>query len=335
MKRLLVVIIGVFGLIGGVSEAADFNVQLLHPAEQKDTSVGYLDIPAIKGEIITYQVKVKNNEEEAIKLGVTLTNANSSTNGVIDYGFSRSISQSTQAPFDITKVIHSDLKEEELRLESGEERLINYTVSIPEVFKGVMAGGINVKELPDDTQQGVVNLIQRTISIFLHGEEIENRKELTLDEAAIRMVNGRPMLSVTLDNANGLFIKSFDMSARIKSNEHDTCVKSIPLTEEQLYNVAPYTKTTLELPLDEEEMKNLEQGVHPVELRVATEKNKWTFNTKITVQDSLPKAIAEEEKRKEVKEPIDKKLLVIITLAVLVVVLLVILFIKGRNNNKK
>ncbi|MDF0479185.1 DUF916 and DUF3324 domain-containing protein [Vagococcus sp. PNs007] len=329
MKRLIAVMIGVFGLLGSVSEAADFNVQLVHPSEQKDISVGYLDIPAVKGETITYQVKVKNNEEEPIKLSVTLTNANSSTNGVIDYGFSREISQSRQAPFDITEVIHSDLKEKELRLEAGEERFINYTVSVPEPFKGVMAGGMNVKELPDDTQKGVVNLIQRTISIFLHGEKIENRKELTLDKTSVSMVNRVPVLSVTLDNANGLFIKSFDMSAKITSKENDVQVKSNPLKEESLYNIAPYTKTTLELPLNEDEMKKLEQGDYPVDITVRTEKNKWKFNSEVKIKDNLSKEIAREESLKNVKEPLDKKILVIIALGI-VVVLLIVLLIKGR-----
>ena len=307
--------------VGYKVDAANITASLKQPSEQLDTSVAYLDIPGEKNREISWQVTVENKEDRKVEVEATITNANSSNNGVIDYGSVKENSQATTAPFDLTKVITSDIEDNTVKLAAGESRTLNYQVNVPKDFKGVIGGGLNFKEKVDPNATGVVNVTQRTIAVFLHGKKPELGKEIALPKVELAEDNAKIALLMDLDNQNGLFIKNFNFSAEIKDKQGKVLVKSEKLKDDELFSVAPYSMSHLKLPLDLESAKKLPAGEYPVTIKLSTEKNDWTFDNTITVKEEVSKKLVEDVKEVN-KKPFPWMWVLIGTMAVIILGLL-------------
>lgn len=327
-----IVLVGL-GLTGAKVDAANITASLKQPDEQLNTSVAYLDIPGEKDQVISWEVVVTNKEDREVDVEATVTNANSSNNGVIEYGSVKKDSQSSKAPFDLTKIITSDVKENALELAAGEEQTIHYSATVPKDFKGVIGGGLNFKEKADPKATGVVNVTQRTIAMFLHGKEPELGKVVEMPKVELAIDNAKTALLMDVDNQNGLFIKDFDFSAEIKDKSGKVTVKSTKLKEDELFSVAPYSLSHLKLPLDLSSAKKLRAGEYPVTITLKTEKNDWTFDKTITVKEEVSNKLIE-----EVKE-VNKKTFpwpwVVVGVMLVVILILVIYIIKSNKKEIK
>lgn len=245
---------------------------------------GYYEKPDAKDAV---QIKLINYAKKKRDLKVTITDANTNKNGVIDY--SGDIKNSKYLKNQLTSLVSWTSKT--YTLNPNEVR----TISIPfkmsnHEYNGVIAGGINVYEANDNQgnqqQLSMNNEYGYTIGLVLTNhdqKDAEKNVSIQLDAIKPKLGYGRKVVEADITNPNPYIFNTDSVSGSITSLKDNKVIVKNKIAH---VRIAPQQVFPFQFDFKKQ---NMEPGEHLMKIDVKTQEKIWHFERKFEIKGDTAK----------------------------------------------
>ena len=271
--------------------AAGFTVEGVPNERQIDKNLSYFYLKEEPGQTDEIKILLTNNSSEDKTLIVNVVDANTNSNGLVDYTGNLKNHATLETPL---SSIVSEVKREVLVPKNGEIE-ITLELKMPlESFEGVVVGGVVVSEKLEDDQTAdslmFKNTYSYTIAIVLTNEantEIKKRVSVELEKVEPILYDGRKIVQVTILNPNSYIFHDASVSGSIF--EKSTNKKVIESKKDGI-SIAPHSVYPF---MFDWQKKKLEPGTYIFRGQVTAEKDKWDFEKEFTITEEQSNEINE------------------------------------------
>lgn len=262
----------------------DFSVKALIPDNQVNKSLSYFDLRMKPGQEQTLQVKVFNNDQEPIKVKVSVNAAGTGRNGLIVYSGNTPRDESLKpALSDIASLVHC-----EYRIPSGKSIHVPVLLRMPqERFDGVILGGIVVTKINEQSAETATSVqvksdYQYAIGVQLSESDTSVKADLHLKYCKPALVNYHTALAVNLQNSEAAIATKLKITAKVYKHGIGRAYRT---AEKEDISMAP--NSNFDFCIDWQNRK-FEPGLYRLHLTAQNEQGFWEWDEvfTITIQDA-------------------------------------------------
>ncbi|CAD5896366.1 C-terminal membrane anchored cell surface protein [Carnobacterium maltaromaticum] len=300
MKKLIVLcIINLcvlcFGIPNSQASQLNFSVTPILPENQKDKDKSYFDLQVEKAKEQELTVKLKNGTDKNVTVDTSINRATTNLNGVVEYGKTKD-KKDASLVYNIEDFI--EITEPEIDIPAHEEKqLILKVKGIPEVFDGILVGGLTFKEkqeeedTKEDTSQGlaIANEYAYVVGIVLHGENEDIPSDIKLTNAEAAQVNARNVINASLQNPKPKYLSNLSIDAVVtKKGSKDVLYSS----KKKDMQMAPNSNFSYPIPLEGEALKS---GEYNVSMNIKSVNDQWELSKDFTIDKETADSLNEKD----------------------------------------
>lgn len=264
IKRLIqiasiaLIILGVESPFVQAEEIGGYTIEGVPNAKQIDPDLGYFYLNEGIGAKDKLKVKLINSSDKAKKLQVKVTNANTNSNGLLDYTGNLKDNKSLKIP--LTSIVKVSQSEVTVPPKSESETTLDVTMPSHR-FSGVIIGGVVVSEKDEDqlpkteTNVSVKNTYSYTIGVVLTNDPksaMKKNSSVSLEKVAPVLSDGRKIIQADILNPNPYIFGEAIVSGEILEKSTNKLVKK---QEKTNINIAPYSVYPFQFDWKKEDLK--------------------------------------------------------------------------------
>lgn len=277
----LTVLIGLFSFANGkdvfaktkTNKGLSFSYENVIPKNQISDK-DYFELKVKPGDKQTLVTKVTNETNKKIIVQVKLSNATTSSAGIINYGPNKE-EQVGKNIISITDIVDSPTQ---IKLKPKETKKIEFKLKVPKKeFDGIILGGIQLKELEeekkDKSKEGasLKNEYSYIYSLSLRENDKKIKPEFTSSGAMYEQG-----AYVILNNEKPIIASKVNVETILMKKDSDAVLQDFKVVD---YRFAPNSVLTLPLEGTEE----LPLGDYQTKTTVSMDDQKWEFSGKFKV----------------------------------------------------
>lgn len=284
-----------FGIPSSEASQLNFSVTPILPENQKDKDKSYFDLQVEKAKEQELKVTLKNGTDKKVIVDASINRATTNLNGVVEYGKTKDKKDSSLV-YNIEDFI--EIIEPEIDIPAhGEKQLILKVKGIPEIFQGILVGGLTFKEKQEietnkeDKSQGLAieNEYAYVVGIVLHGENEDIPSDIVLTNAEAAQVNARNVINASLQNPKPKYLSNLSVDAVVtKKGSKDVLYSS----KKKDMQMAPNSNFSYPIPLEGEALK---PGEYTVSMNVKSLNDQWELSKDFTIDKETADSFNEKD----------------------------------------
>lgn len=274
MKRWLVGLLAmVLVICGGTMVNADelpFSVTPVLPVEQKTGVLGYFDLVLPADAEKRVYLKLENPTEDKLTLSIQSAQAKTNANGVVDY------QTTTENPRWQAMVSHA----KKAALQAGEVMYLPIDIKMPkESYRGVIAGGISIREIRQKTpsNETLSNQFEQTTALILKNESNLLEGALNVEGASFSVEGNSWQLNLLNP------VKTFHHDGKLKLKVAHKG-RTVQVIERKQLQFAPDDRFHLNF---DNTVADLEPGRYQMVGKITTDKGSWDINQTIIINPRM------------------------------------------------
>lgn len=255
---ILLILLVVFLLDPLISEGSEFQFSATPvPSDyQIDKEKSYFDLQLSPNQAKEVQVKLKNDTEKEVKVGISVNSAKTNSNGVVEYGDNK-IKRDESLVYDLKDYVDYP---DSITLKPMSEQIVPFKVKMPnEAFDGVLAGGITFKEEKEkstsiESKQGlsIENDYSYVVALLMRQNTTTVAPNLILREVEPGQINARNAILTKLQNDQRTYINQVSISATITKKNSKEVVYQV---EKEKMQIAPNSSFSFPISLNKQALK--------------------------------------------------------------------------------
>ncbi|HGW6169571.1 TPA: DUF916 and DUF3324 domain-containing protein [Enterococcus faecalis] len=274
-----------------VEETGSYTIEGVPNKNQIDADLGYFYLHEDPGSEDSVKVKLVNTSNKDIKLQVKLTNANTNSNGIIDYTGQIKDHESLKVPLtSIAKVTQSEVVVPKQSEVESEIKIIMPNNKL----SGVIIGGIIVSKVEDQNEQKKQNVLSNTygytLGLVLTNEnsvDMEKNVSVKLDKVGPVLSNGKKIIQANILNANPFIFSKANIKGEIIDKDSNEVIKKEEINN---VNIAPYSVFPMQFDWGKNDLK---PGIYTFKGIVKVEDKEWKLIKDFEISKSNAKKINE------------------------------------------
>ncbi|MEY8446654.1 DUF916 and DUF3324 domain-containing protein [Enterococcus ratti] len=289
----------IFAITGTVSVQANemlggYTIERVPNKHQIDSNLGYFYLFEQAGTQDRLGVKLVNSSNQAKVLKVKVTNANTNSNGLLDYTGSLKDHKDLKQP--LSSIVKAAQTEVTVPAKSTIETTL--TVSMPkEKFSGVIVGGIVVSEKSNEEKNkqkeevSIQNTYNYTLGVVLTNDAktvMNQHVSVTLDKVAPILSDGKKIVQADILNPNSYIFDKATVSGDIRKKDSDKVLKKQEKTD---VSIAPHSVYPFQFDWGKDE---LTPGEYLFTGSVKAGGKEWFFNRVFKITADSAKEINEQ-----------------------------------------
>ncbi|MBS6193765.1 DUF916 and DUF3324 domain-containing protein [Enterococcus hirae] len=286
---------GILGLVehtqASESDFNTFSVEGIPNENQLDPDAGYFYLREKPGAQDKIKLEIRNTSSEKKIFIVKVTDANTNTNGLIDYTGQLPNSNELKTP--LTQIVNP--KKQEVTVPKNSAKEVTIEITMPQEPKpGVLMGGVVVSEKKDTTNKSktisIGNTYSYTLGVLLTNENnttFNKNISVTLKNVQAKLLDGRKIIEGTILNNNPYVFGKAVMTGRVINEKNKEVVKERTQNE---ISIAPYSVFPFQIDYKKEE---LSAGDYVFEGSIKTKEKTWQFSKKFSITEKQAKNINE------------------------------------------
>lgn len=264
-----------------------FTVEGIPNEHQIDGNLGYFFLKEDPGNKDKIGVKVINEGNTTQKVSIKITDANTNTNGIIDY--SGKVKNSKYLTMPLTKYVKAPNSEVEVPAHSTKDVWLDLTMP-DNKFEGVIIGSVNILDSQDNKEQEGLTLANRygyTLGIVLANEKTDLNKSVSveLDDVQAKLFDGHKVVQADIVNKNPYIFKADEVNAQVSKYQSDKVINKV---EKRDVSIAPYQIYPLQLDWGK---RNLSPGKYVLKCEVKYKDDTWKFEKIFEINENKAKEI--------------------------------------------
>lgn len=298
MKRIIITCllsIGLFGIFdqtyASESDFSTFSVEGIPNEHQLDPNAGYFYLREDPGSQDKIKLEVKNTSSEQKTFEVKVTDANTNSNGLIDY--TGQLPNAIELSTPLTSVV--DPTQQEVTVPGNSSTEVSINVHMPEKPQpGVLMGGIVVSEKKESENKSktlsISNTYSYTIGVLLTNENSKTFNKnisVQLKNVQPKLSDGRKIIEGTVLNNNPYVFGKATMTGEIVKEKNKKVVKE---KKQQDINIAPYSIFPFQIDYQKDELTS---GNYIFKGSLKTKEKTWNFSKKFVITEKEAKTINE------------------------------------------
>ncbi|MGX6970507.1 DUF916 and DUF3324 domain-containing protein [Vagococcus bubulae] len=330
--RQLIVLTGILALgvqIGLLKvHAADnnqsqigFTVEPVIPDNQIDKDATYFHLAVEPDKEQEISVKVKSLIKDPVTVDLGVTNAVTSTSGVIDYGQEKPVlDESLKVP--LTTMVSIPKNEEHVTVQNFEEKIVKIKIHPPkEEFSGIKLGALTFMKAEDKNAKkraGISNRYGYKIGLILSEDRTTYNEGADLKLKTIKpgLENGMKMINITFQNPEPKILSKLKIEAKMTKKGSKEVLKEQELTDRSL---APNSSYIFGIPWG---MESIKPGDYTMHIIAQSGDRKWKWDEDFTIEAAEANKV---NKKAVNKFTITKKMLILIIIVLLLNAILLVL----------
>lgn len=334
------------------SQASEFNfsVNPIIPENQVDKNVSYFDLLLEKNQTQELQIALRNDTEKEVIVDVSLANATTNMNGVVEYSPNQ-LTTDSSLKYELNKIAEAP---ESITVPANGQVELKIKVKMPnENFNGVIAGGITLRQHKEakkdesgDAGVYIKNEFSYVIGLVLRENEQMVQPNLLLNDVRPDQLNARNVIISSIQNDQATYINQVAIDGTV-TKKGDT--KTIYQINQVGMQIAP--NSTFDFPLSLKG-KKLKAGHYHMKLTVYGNKaengkyqregegtltfaNRWILEKDFVVTEKTADKLNKQDV--SIKEESKWWLYLLIGIIVLLLILigLVIFFLRKKKNEEE
>lgn len=288
-KVLLAVSLALGALLGGLpavraaktpTNNVGYSVRPILPANQQSKQISYFDLRAKPGQAQDLQVIVANTSNRSQKFRVSVNQAVTNNNGVIDY------SQLKPKRDSSLKVGIADIFKRHagrtITVPANAQKRVTVSYKLPaKKFRGIILGGIYVAQLQPKTVKSNSKIMIRNTFAYAIGVLIQEGKtvkpDLKLNRIGATQINARNLVAANLQNFEPGILQHLTVNARVTQAGNDQTVISQKQTR---MGMAPNSNFNFGIPWGNQQLK---AGTYTLYLTAKSGGQQWRFVRDFTI----------------------------------------------------
>lgn len=316
--RQLVVVLGILslGLHFGMLkvQAQDnqsqigFTVEPVIPDNQIDKDASYYHLAVEPDKEQEISVKIKSVMKEPVTVDLGLTNAVTSSSGIIDYGQEKPVlDESLKVPLTTMVTIPKD--EQQVTVQNFEEKIVKIKIHPPkEAFSGIKLGAITfMKSEGENTKKkaGISNRYGYKVGLLLSEDRTAYNEEADLKLKSIKpgLDNGSKVINIKFQNPEPKILPRLTIQAKMTEKGSKTVIKELKMTDRSL---APNSNFDFGIPWG---MDPIKPGKYTMHITAQSGERNWKWDEDFTIDSAAANKVNKESVN---KFTISKKMLILI-----------------------
>jgi hypothetical protein len=294
-----------------------YTVRPVLPANQITKKVSYFDLRVKPGQTQQLQIVVTNTSNRSQKFRISVNQAVTNTNGVIDY------SQSNPKRDSSLKVGTADIfsknATQTVTIPANGQKQVSLSYTMPaKKIRGIILGGIYVAQLnpenaKSDGQIMIKNAFAYAIGLSLQ-EGATVKPDLRLDRVATAQINARNYVTANLQNFQPGILQKLSVNARVtKAGSNQTLLSQ----KQGQMGMAPNSNFNFGIPWGNEA---LVAGNYTLYLTAKSGDQQWRFVRNFAINGPTIKRL-----NRHVLTPTQPNYLLYLLLILLIIILLAII----------
>ncbi|EMF0097312.1 DUF3324 domain-containing protein [Enterococcus hirae] len=265
-----------------------FSVEGIPNPRQIDKNSGYFYLSEKPGSKDSIKIKLINNSNKDKLLIIKVVDANTNSNGIVDY--SGTLKNNTSLKIPLTSIVKSTQKEVSISKNSSKEITLDINMPAHNV-QGVILGGVVVSEKIDDKEKNqniVSNDYCYTIGIVLTNEDKVNlfkNVSVTLENVIPNLASGKKVVQANILNPNPYIFSKAQVKGAVYSEDGTKKIKENSMDN---VSIAPYSCLPFQIDWGKEDLK---PGKYLFKGTVKTAENTWNFERKFDIAGDKAKEI--------------------------------------------
>ncbi|MGY3702822.1 hypothetical protein BW731_05045 [Vagococcus martis] len=340
-KSQLIVIIGIvvlginFGILNVYAQdnqsEIGFTVEPIIPDNQLDKDASYYHLVVEPDKEQEISVKVKSLSENPVTVDLGLTNAVTSSAGIIDYGQEKPVlDESLKVPLTTMVTIPKD--EQHITVKNFEEKIVKIKIHPPkEAFSGIKLGAITFMKSDDkDTKKkaGISNRYGYKVGLLLSEDRTAYNEDADLKLKSIKpgLDNGSKVINIKFQNPEPKILPRLTIQAKMTEKGSKTVIKELKMTDRSL---APNSNFDFGIPWG---MDPIKPGKYTMHITAQSGERNWKWDEDFTIDSASADKVNKDSVN---KFTISKKMIILIIITfILNVILLLARVTESRWHNK-
>lgn len=304
-----------------------FTVEPVIPDNQIDKDANYFHLAVEPGTEQTVSIKVKSLSKDPVEIDMGLTNAVTSSSGIIDYGQEKPIlDESLKEP--LTKMVSIPKGEEHIKVENFEEKIVTVKINPPkEAFSGIKLGAVTFMkaESKDEKKKaGISNRYGYKIGLMLSEDRTEYNEgaDLKLKKIKPGLDNGLKVININFQNPEPKMLSKLMIQAKMTKKGSNEVIKELKKTDRSM---APNSNFNFGVPWG---MEPIKPGNYTMHIAAQSGDKKWKWDEDFTISAS--------EANKVNKKSVDKYTIthMLMLLIIIVLILNAVLLVLRLTNSR-
>ncbi|MHC5373374.1 DUF916 and DUF3324 domain-containing protein [Enterococcus sp. LJL120] len=260
------------------TSALSFQYETLLP-ENQISDKSYFDLKMEPGAKQTVQIRLINPTNQGLQIAVSLNGTKTSPNGEINWG-PNTITSDPSLPYEFTELVSSQ-NVVEVAAQSSE--FLTLAIEMPtESFDGVIAGGIQLSEIKEDSTAGegmIVNKYAYVIGMLLQETDVEIAPDLKLNDVTAGVSEFKNAVFVNFSNTQPTFVG--DMTTKVAIRKADS-EEVLYRTEKSQMTMAPNSQIDFPISLADQRFIG---GEYVATIEVSIGEALWQWEEPFTITD--------------------------------------------------
>lgn len=265
-----------------------FSVEGIPNTRQIDKNSGYFYLLEKPGSKDSIKVKLINSSNKDKKLMVKVVDANTNSNGIVDYSGNLKNNASLKLP--LTSIVKPTQKEVMVSKNSSKEITLNISMP-PHNIQGIILGGVVVSEKIDNKEKNkniVNNDYCYTLGIVLTNENKVNLFQnisVKLENVNADLSSGKKVVQANILNPNPYIFSKAQVNGVVYSEDGTKKIKENSMDN---VSIAPYSCLPFQIDWGKDDLK---PGKYLFKGTVKTAENTWNFERKFDIAGDKAKEI--------------------------------------------
>lgn len=258
-------------------------VEPILPENQLNRSVKYFDLRMSPSDQQKIQIKLTNQSSKKLDLGVSYSEAKTTSQGIIEYSQNKELRLNAPADEMFTNIVSGP---NQITLSSNETKTIELMLKMPEKeFNGFVAGGVEFTQKVDESKTKSSLMTQRSylVGILLSETDDVLPIDLSLEQTIVGTKNYKNAILIAIQNNNGNYVENLSINADILKKGDQSIVLHNKLDQVRM---APYS--ILETPVYTDDTL-LDPGDYEIRLTVDSPNEfhkEWVQEFKVSKKDA-------------------------------------------------
>ncbi|WEB81757.1 WxL protein peptidoglycan domain-containing protein [Vagococcus lutrae] len=302
-----------------------FSVSPIFNGNQTENVADYYDMSLSRDSMSEIGIKIKNQDTAPHDYQLSIENAFSNRNGIIEYTAKPMTYHQIPALSAIATAPST------IHVEAKSETVVPIELVLPkEPFEGTTLGGVRVRKTDDKEESGqVVNRYSYLIPVKIHQGNQDYPEEILFKGAALQVVKYDSNLEIVFENVHPVVLKGMNVQVTMK-RMGQTQAPIQTLYDDEV-RMAPETVNHMLLRLNQEEVK---AGKYLVTIEAKGKEFHQTWTEELEIKASEAKTINENIDMPK-KEPSKMWLFVVIILILLLIILIQMIVIGRRRKRNE
>ena len=265
-----------------------FTIQGIPNEHQIDKNAGYFYLRENPGEEDIIKIKLINSSKKEKLLKLDVVDANTNSNGIIDYTGVLKNSDYLKEP--LTSFLRPE--KTEIKVPANSDVEVNLPLSFPKKrFTGIIMGGILVSEkknINNQEQKSISNEYSYTIGVVLTNEnktELFKNISVNLQRVSAKLSTGKKVVQADILNPHPYIFSKAEVKGAVYNEDGKTKINENSLNN---VSIAPYSELPFQIDWQKDDLK---PGIYIFKGSVKTEENTWNFEKKFEIKNTEAKKI--------------------------------------------